>query len=152
MWYPEIRLFQNDAQQRAAWQHVVPRERRRWVSYVVLFLYCALGVPACKYFAGRFVSRVTFLPAGTANWVGPLIFIAGGAGVGLFGGLWSRRRVRTLLREHLVGLGVPVCVHCGYDLRGQTMARCPECGRSFDSRLLGARCSPPESALDDRHD
>jgi hypothetical protein len=28
------------------------------------------------------------------------------------------------------------CVHCGYDLRGQTDPRCPECGRSFDPTLL----------------
>ncbi len=29
-----------------------------------------------------------------------------------------------------------VCANCGYDLRGQTEARCPECGKEFDARLL----------------
>ncbi len=29
-----------------------------------------------------------------------------------------------------------LCVKCGYDLRGLTEARCPECNTSFDERLL----------------
>lgn len=29
-----------------------------------------------------------------------------------------------------------ICRRCGYDLRGLTEARCPECGHRFDSRLL----------------
>lgn len=28
------------------------------------------------------------------------------------------------------------CVHCGYDLRGQAEPRCPECGKSFDEKLM----------------
>lgn len=28
------------------------------------------------------------------------------------------------------------CVYCGYDLRGLSKPRCPECGREFDKRLL----------------
>jgi hypothetical protein len=27
-----------------------------------------------------------------------------------------------------------VCLHCGYDLRGQTIARCPECGQPMMRR------------------
>ncbi len=26
----------------------------------------------------------------------------------------------------------PFCIHCGYDLRGSPLSRCPECGNSFD--------------------
>lgn len=26
----------------------------------------------------------------------------------------------------------PCCIHCGYDLRGSPLSRCPECGNSFD--------------------
>ena len=47
-----------------------------------------------------------------------------------------RDRYRRLLREELIQLGVPICVHCGYDLRGLTESRCPECGRAFDSTFL----------------
>jgi hypothetical protein len=50
---------------------------------------------------------------------------------------WTwRRRIRRALREELQHCGVPICVRCGYDLRGQVEARCPECGEVFDSALL----------------
>jgi hypothetical protein len=35
---------------------------------------------------------------------------------------------RRCLREQLVARGVPICVGCGYDLRGQVEPRCSECG------------------------
>ncbi|GMU82898.1 MAG: hypothetical protein AMXMBFR47_27690 [Planctomycetota bacterium] len=43
----------------------------------------------------------------------------------LGGGVFRRR-----LREQLVASGVPLCLECGYDLRGQLEPRCPECGRA----------------------
>ena len=55
----------------------------------------------------------------------------------LYSTLWVyRRRIERVLRERLLELGIPVCLHCGYDLRGQTVPRCPECGRGFDPALL----------------
>lgn len=38
---------------------------------------------------------------------------------------------RDYFREYLTGCGIPVCVLCGYDLRGQVDPRCPECGTEF---------------------
>ena len=50
-----------------------------------------------------------------------------------YGGMWPlRRMVLDRLRGHLRELGIPVCVSCGYDLRGQTTSRCPECGTPFE--------------------
>ena len=43
-----------------------------------------------------------------------------------------RYEVRRYLRER----GIPVCLHCGYSLRGLTDPRCPECAREFDAALL----------------
>jgi uncharacterized paraquat-inducible protein A len=37
---------------------------------------------------------------------------------------------RRSLREQLVARGMQLCLHCGYDLRGQVSPRCPECGRA----------------------
>ncbi|MFO0838851.1 MAG: hypothetical protein U1D55_10015 [Phycisphaerae bacterium] len=56
------------------------------------------------------------------------ITLFGGAGV--FAGelLLVREPLRRVLREHLIARGVPICIRCGYDLRGQVGARCPECG------------------------
>ena len=38
-------------------------------------------------------------------------------------------------RRHRKGL----CLNCGYNLRGLTEPRCPECAKAFDPKLLAAR-------------
>lgn len=43
------------------------------------------------------------------------------------------------LRWYLQNNGVAICLQCGYDLRGQTEPRCPECGLAFDASLLEQR-------------
>ena len=56
----------------------------------------------------------------------------------LFAPMWlNRGKMRRCLREHLVRFGFAVCLDCGYDLRGQTVSRCPECGKRFDAKELG---------------
>jgi uncharacterized paraquat-inducible protein A len=77
-------------------------------------------------------------------YVAPLIatvvlsFLLGaGGGVG-YQYLW-RAPIQAAVREQLVAQGIPVCVKCGYDLRGQTEPRCPECGAAFEGALLGER-------------
>ena len=50
----------------------------------------------------------------------------------LFYPLVARDRMRRLLWEHLAKEGVPICTGCGYDLRGQIGAVCPECGRPLE--------------------
>ena len=63
--------------------------------------------------------------------------------LGIVGGCFSvavrwfwRRKSQRFLRERLIGLGMLVCLKCGYDLRGQTEPRCPECGIPFDPALI----------------
>ena len=48
-----------------------------------------------------------------------------------------RRHFDRALREQLIRRGCAVCIKCGYDLRGQTVARCPECGVLFNPDILG---------------
>ncbi len=57
----------------------------------------------------------------------------GGVIISIVGSLVSRKRDRTILRRYLVDAGYLVCLECGYDLRGQTISRCPECGAAFDA-------------------
>lgn len=46
------------------------------------------------------------------------------------GGLYLQREdLRTISRRHLAELGFPLCVWCGYDLRGIVEPVCPECGK-----------------------
>ena len=42
-----------------------------------------------------------------------------------------RRAIEEQIRLEMVARGIPVCLGCGYDLRGQVEPRCPECGRPF---------------------
>jgi len=50
----------------------------------------------------------------------------------LYGGIWLwRRAIRRSLRQQLLARGIPVCLRCGYCLRGAPSTRCPECGSLF---------------------
>lgn len=57
-----------------------------------------------------------------------------------------RARIRRYLRKELAESGVPICVKCGYDLRGQSAPRCPECGTPFDEQLFN--CEREKSAYE----
>jgi hypothetical protein len=48
-----------------------------------------------------------------------------------------RRGMPHELRKRLLDAGVPVCMHCGYDLRGLPPGRdrCTECGRQLNARV-----------------
>ncbi len=50
----------------------------------------------------------------------------------------SRARARRFTREYLNLHGMAVCMRCGYDLRGATEPRCPECGKAFERTREGA--------------
>ena len=57
----------------------------------------------------------------------------------------SRKAVRRRLRGLIVEAGIPICIKCGYDLRGQVESRCPECGSSFDAGLVNPAAQAAES-------
>lgn len=51
---------------------------------------------------------------------------------------WLHRSgIRRELRQKLINQNIPVCMGCGYLLRGLPLSsmRCPECGRTFDKRI-----------------
>jgi hypothetical protein len=54
-----------------------------------------------------------------------------------------RRRIERSLRQQLVERGHPACIACGYELRGLTEPRCPECGAAFDPQLLQPTSNRP---------
>jgi hypothetical protein len=72
-----------------------------------------------------------------AKWIFALLASLTGGLVTLALTVLSRRRRARQCRILLCEAGIPVCLHCGYDLRGQTEARCPECGRAFERPKLG---------------
>lgn len=86
-------------------------------------------------------------------WIGLAVCVVVGwmlAGLGSDAALWLwRRPIRRFLREELANRGIYVCRMCGYDLRGQTEPRCPECGVPFDPSLLNADAheTAPETSV-----
>ena len=40
----------------------------------------------------------------------------------------TRSQLRQMLRKTLREQGVPICILCGYDLKGCVSDKCPECG------------------------
>ena len=42
--------------------------------------------------------------------------------------LLFRRGMRRALRLELLKKGIPICLHCGYNLTGCQSVQCPECG------------------------
>lgn len=49
---------------------------------------------------------------------------------------WAfRKTVQRSLREQLVDRGVPICINCGYDVRG-SKDRCPECATRVQKKGL----------------
>jgi hypothetical protein len=51
----------------------------------------------------------------------------------------ARKELRRFVWRRCAQHGVLVCMHCGYDLRGQTVCRCPECGKPFDPKRLSLK-------------
>jgi hypothetical protein len=52
---------------------------------------------------------------------------------------WLQAPLCRNLRRQLIERGVPICLACGYDLRGQMTPRCPECGQPAEGLVSFAQ-------------
>ena len=130
----ELQHFPSDADRQAAIDEVTnelrrSREEGRLAVLVVSLVAPILFIPIYLFIRGQ-ASR--YLPLTLAKLIG--------WGVGLVMMLipiWLniRRGAPTLLRKKLLARGVPVCMNCGYVLRGCPGPNCPECGRPFDEQV-----------------
>lgn len=84
-------------------------------TYALAFLGMRALQPYSALTAGLVIPGLCALP-----WLAVYIFV-------------FRPRIRTEVRRELNRMGVPVCVNCGYDLRGQVENRCPECGNVHEA-------------------
>ncbi len=132
LWYrlvPELRHFSTRGESEA-----VGRAFRVEMLGGVL-IWCA--VVGMVVFVGGLGTVLALVENGVSPW--PAVLLSGGFWflvmvAGLFR-FWHRPYVQ-FVRRYLHGRGVPICVGCGYDLRGQREPRCPECGRGFDGAIL----------------
>ncbi|MGE0480043.1 MAG: hypothetical protein AB7Q17_06175 [Phycisphaerae bacterium] len=121
-WYPELGLLDDPKAQSRALDWAI-RECKlfphggTWSSWISIGA-MALAALVC-YIVGAF----------WLCWI--LLILAAVAAPG--SALWTKRTVvRQKLREYLNRNGVPVCMGCGYCLRGLTAWYCPECGRVIE--------------------
>lgn len=124
--YPELARIEDD-DTRYTVHARAKAQRLGWFEWV-----CAIVMFALIPFMVRGDLFPFWLPA-----VGTLLVI-------LLSRLWYRDRVRRQIRAAMCRAGIPICVHCGYDTRGLTENRCPECGKTFESvqSCLGDEPSP----------
>ena len=124
--YPELAHFETCERWRALRRahKSVGREVRYLVMFagVVLLVCLVLGVMLVQ----------------SPSWDVPVALLGAMSGAGPVLLLVRIRRpfIRRALRAQLLVVGIPLCTHCGYDLRGQLEPRCPECGRAFDRTLI----------------
>lgn len=125
--FPELLLFEPGRERRRMMRRVF-RNTRTVAAFglaVVIFVYGVDG--PLRSYLGRL---------GLPHWAVTVIAALCAGGMA-YAAIWvTRRGVRRYLRVQLVNKGVPVCLECGYQLRGQVEPRCPECGTGFDMRLL----------------
>ena len=127
--YPELEHFEREDVPGVASEaltfakHEVMRTWRFWLMLLGL----AVLYMTATMLAGRIMTQYFGSP--------DLVRVVAGASCGVVVSLtaWRlfRDRTRRHLRERLVQLGVPICIPCGYDLRG-SKERCPECGTTIE--------------------
>jgi len=122
--YPELLVVEDAEERRALFKDCCKRFRHEW-SVVQWGAGCgaAVGVTAAVLIP-LISGHLPLHPALAGGLVGTL------AGLG---GAWAFRRIvhkpfQRAIRRALVERGLPVCIACGYDLRGNVSGVCPECG------------------------
>lgn len=68
-------------------------------------------------------------------YVQPIAIFLGMTAIGGVPFRLHRRDVQRSVRAQIRALGIPLCLHCGYNLTGIESARCPECGNAAAQEL-----------------
>ena len=123
--YPELKLVSEQTRQRIVNEfRMVQQRKSRWALFVsssaivcIITLRCAAHVSPLKWFD---------------DWIYLLGYFVYSFALVLTLRLWGTKSLAVFIRRELRRQGFLVCMHCGYDLRGQTVLRCPECGAPFE--------------------
>lgn len=96
------------------------------IKRLVVGLLCLSAGSLCAAFAIAAVSPTSWL-------VRFSVFVVTYALVVMLGLALDRHLTRSETRRCLRRMGLPICIICGYDLRGlEQCERCPECGREIE--------------------
>lgn len=132
---PELEHFPDQESRRKALEEIAgeagnPKIASFWVAIVLL----AGATIATRWLAGWLLSKVLWPPI-----VEEILHTAGMLLGFLIVLRWLHRSGASAeLRAKLLVSGVPVCLKCGYLLRGLAPAigRCPECGTGFSPQAV----------------
>ncbi len=118
-WFPELHRFPSRREARRALWRASGRWQKGSRPPTILTLVFLLSV-------------LVFFARGSFDWVTCVSAVLFGVAFAL-SWVWLRRdEIQRDLRGQLLDIGVPICLECGYDLRGQVEPRCPECGQPFE--------------------
>ena len=139
--FPELALLDELAERHVVVKKATSALLRRpktWLLCAAMLL-CAAIVAAATVLVFLLRPLVAPLPPVLSN-----PGMMGGIVGGICGGLstWivfrlGRRQMQASIRTQLRERGLPVCLRCGYDLRGNESGVCPECGTAHDGEPCG---------------
>ena len=138
---PELDYFESDEKREMALAQVAKEGRRPatsglfWFNTLLISGAVAVVIMIVFWF-GQFVTWPSELKTGiriAATFLVVMVLIR----------KIRRQEFPSLLRKKLIEQGVPMCLKCGYNLRGQQAesTRCPECGTAINEpskRILAA--------------
>ncbi len=131
---PELEHFETDEQRQAALEQI--GQEAADVKSGGFWL--AIGVLVGGVVGGQYLIRGLMGMVSWPRWLEDSLILLGTGVLFVFILRFLHRRgAAAELRQKLLQEGVPVCVACGYLLRGLPLdpGRCPECGRDFEPRV-----------------
>ncbi len=132
--YPELALLSDEAERTACFKKIQKSMARSKAFLLATAAFGAINGVAASITFGLYIPWVSaHLPRWVIAMIPPVLL---GTTFGLLMAYCWHRPLQRRLRAELVARGIPVCIGCGYDLRGQTEPRCPECGGHFPEELL----------------
>lgn len=118
--FPELAIVEDEEAQSELLMLIRGKHVLFWILPAALV--AAILLLAVKFLIGQ-------LPLGfDPSIAGLLAPGVAGAVLGPLAMYWARNDQRRTLRSELRRLAYPICLNCGYDMRGLPHDRCPECG------------------------
>lgn len=135
--YPELTLFPNDEDRIKSLKQCAKGLNWQWFRrpwfWAITIGYGVLGMVLPALITRALAAWG--MPGGFRWWVQMIPSMMLGAGFGLAFQYLYRKPIQLALRKLLNDRGTPICMECGYDLRGLPEPRCPECGTHVGSAL-----------------
>ncbi len=130
--YPELSLVEDRDERHRIFKTAERKLFTNWRAWVVALPVTTVVILLLH--EGRLILQSTKY---IAPWMALIVFLfAVLAYISFVSTFVFVKPMRRSIRKQLLDRGIPVCCNCGYYLRGLPEPRCPECGASFDEKLL----------------